>query len=64
MERNWMDAMQDREKRIADSKRNGDYYRQLSFERTSNPPTNQITTLPDKKYKTKQEFIDNILINK
>ena len=48
--------------RIEISKRNGDYYRQLSFERTSNPPLNQPTTLPDNKHKTKQEFIDDLIL--
>ena len=51
-------------RRIRESKRNGDYYRQLSFERTSNPPLNQITTLPNTKYKTKQMEIDDILVKK
>lgn len=66
MERNWMDAMQDRERRIQESKIRMDKIRELSFERTSNPPTNQITTLPsnNKKYKTKQMEIDDILIKK
>ena len=57
--------MQDRERKMQESKRNGDYYRQLSFERTSNPPINQSTTLPsNNKYKTKQMEIDDILIEK
>ena len=58
------DAMIERERRIEISKRNGDYYRELSWERNCNPPINQPNTLPNTKYKTKQMEIDNILIKK
>ena len=64
MERNYLDVMQDRERKIQESKIRMDKIRQLSWSRNCNPDTTMPNTLPDKKYKTKQEFIDNILIEK
>ena len=64
MERNYLDAMQDRERKIQESKIRMDKIRELSWERNCNPPINQPNTLPNTKYKTKQMEIDNILIKK
>ena len=63
MERN-LDAMIDRERRIEISKRNGDYYRQLSWERNCNPDTTMPNTPPNNKYKNKKEFVDDLIIKK
>ena len=63
MERN-LDAMIERERRIEESKRNGDYYRQLSWERNCNPSLTQQNTLISNNKKYKQEYVDDVLIKK
>lgn len=62
MERNYSDVQLERERRIAISKLNGEKYRQMSQERNFNPDLTMPNTLPDKKYKTKQELIDDLII--
>ena len=62
MERNYSDVQLERERRIEISKLNGEKYRQLSWERNTNPDLTMPNTLPDKKYKTKQDFIDDLMI--
>ena len=63
MERN-LDAQIERERRIEESKRNADYYRQLSWSRNCNPDLTMPNTLPNNKYKTKKEFVDDLIIKK
>ena len=64
MERNYSDVQLERERRIAISKLNGDYYRELSWERNSNPSLTQPNTLPSNNKKYKQEYVDDVLIKK
>ena len=63
MERN-VDAQIERERRIQESKRIADYYRQLSWSRNCNPDLTMSNCLQDNKHKTKQSFVDDVLIKK
>ena len=64
MERNYLDAMQDRERKIQESKIRMDKIRELSWERNSNPSLTQPNTLPSNNKKYKQEYVDDVLIKK